>query len=475
MAQIQAGITYVDGGQVNATNLNAHVNNAVLIPGAISTQAAATSCTAEDSLLILQSGALKQATLTQVQAAIPPDLTAYVNRNGFVSMTGELTLSSSLPTAALSAASKGYVDTGLATKQASLGFTPVNKAGDTMAGTLTLQADPASALQAATKQYVDAATALKASLTGATFTGPVALAADPASAFQAATKQYVDTGLAGKISTGGATVTGAYLFSGNLQTPTAPTAANDVVNKAYSDSLIAAIPKFAASAYFYTAAVGSAVVNQAGFLTVLANRTAGSSTLTVNYSGLSSRYYDSLKPFFLQNQYVGVNAGIAGVAGRLYQITSSDVGSRTFAISTTETTAFSGSITLSLVYDSTNLATNQYGQNVKSIYIDMSCVSKMYVNYIADIASKSSTGTTVVPVRCVNISGNANGYDVNQLICIPMRDFGRTTYNFNQDVAEGFGATSFGCHIGFFYNNSNGADYSSFYAASFTIISVLPS
>ena len=38
---------------------------------------------------------------------------------------------------------------------ARLPFTPVNKAGDTMTGTLTLAADPASGLQAATKQYVD--------------------------------------------------------------------------------------------------------------------------------------------------------------------------------------------------------------------------------------------------------------------------------------------------------------------------------
>ena len=36
-----------------------------------------------------------------------------------------------------------------------LAYTPVNKAGDTMAGTLTLNADPTLALQAATKQYVD--------------------------------------------------------------------------------------------------------------------------------------------------------------------------------------------------------------------------------------------------------------------------------------------------------------------------------
>lgn len=37
-----------------------------------------------------------------------------------------------------------------------LGFTPVNKAGDTMTGALILNADPVTALGAATKQYVDA-------------------------------------------------------------------------------------------------------------------------------------------------------------------------------------------------------------------------------------------------------------------------------------------------------------------------------
>jgi hypothetical protein len=41
-------------------------------------------------------------------------------------------------------------------KQAALGYTPVNKAGDNMTGALTLNADPTQALQAATKQYVDA-------------------------------------------------------------------------------------------------------------------------------------------------------------------------------------------------------------------------------------------------------------------------------------------------------------------------------
>lgn len=216
MAQIQSGTTYADGAQVTATNLNAHVNNAVLVPGAISDQIAVASCTGADSLLILQSGQLRKGTISQVQTAIAPDLTPYINKNGSVAMTGELTLSSATPAGSLSAAPKQYVDTGLATKQASLGFTPVNKAGDTGVGslalgvgsTLTLAADPAAALQASTKQYVDTGLATKQASLGFTpinkagDTGvgsltigagnTLTLAADPALPLQASTKAYVD-------------------------------------------------------------------------------------------------------------------------------------------------------------------------------------------------------------------------------------------------------------------------------------------
>lgn len=192
MAQIQAGVNYADGGQVTAANLNAHVNNAVLVPGAINTQPQVAASTTSDILLCVQSGALKQMTLAQVQTAINPSLTPYLPKDGSQAMTGELTLSNSLPTASLSAASKGYVDTGLATKQNTLGYTPANKAGDTFTGPVVLNADPSVALGAATKQYVDTVGATKANLSGATFAGPVALAANPTTALGAATKQYVD-------------------------------------------------------------------------------------------------------------------------------------------------------------------------------------------------------------------------------------------------------------------------------------------
>lgn len=192
MAQIQAGVTYATGAQVTATNLNAHVNNAVLVPGAISDQAAASSSTSADSVLLLQGGVLKKATLAQLQGGVAPDVANYVQRNGSVAMTGELTLSSSTPVNALSAASKGYADT----KQTALGFAPVNKAGDTMTGVLTLAADPVSALQAATKQYADTKQSAlgftPVNKAGDTMTGTLTLAADPVSALQASTKSYVD-------------------------------------------------------------------------------------------------------------------------------------------------------------------------------------------------------------------------------------------------------------------------------------------
>ena len=476
MAQIQAGTTYVDGAQVTAANLNAHVNNAVLVPGAISDRTAVDSCTTSDSVLVLQSGTLKRATLAQVQTSIAPDLSAYVNKNGSVAMTGELTLSSSTPEAALSAASKGYVDTGLATKQNTIGYTPANKAGDTFTGPVVLNADPSVALEAATKQYVDAAAATKASLTGATFTGSVFLPWSPVqpnpALQEAVNKSYVDTFT---ISRGGATVAGTYVFSGKLQTESAPTAANDVVTRGYLESVFDSITQPVASAYFYTAVVPSTTVDNSRFLAVTATRTAGSSTMTINYGGLAARYYDPAAPFFLQYQYVGINTGTAGVTGRLYQITSTNLAARTFTITTPETTAFSGGIQLSLVYDSTNLKTGEYGFNVKSIYLDKATGSKYYANYIRDIISGESAPATPsnTPVKCNQVSGSGNVYVYSGCFAVPMRDIGRTDYIFNEDIPEGFGSNSLGSHIGYFYNNDNGVSFP-LWAASFLITAQLP-
>jgi len=108
MAQLDAGTTYATGSEVNALNLNAHVTAARLLSGAITEQTLASSVGLTDNILISQAGALKKATVTKLLENA--DLPSYVKKNGTVAMTAELTLSSSTPAAALSAASKGYVD-----------------------------------------------------------------------------------------------------------------------------------------------------------------------------------------------------------------------------------------------------------------------------------------------------------------------------------------------------------------------------
>lgn len=61
-------------------------------------------------------------------------------------------INATAPTTPEHLANKSYVDT----KEPLLGYAPVNPAGDTMTGFLTLHANPTSGLHASTKNYVDA-------------------------------------------------------------------------------------------------------------------------------------------------------------------------------------------------------------------------------------------------------------------------------------------------------------------------------
>jgi hypothetical protein len=113
--QIQKGTTYVNyptvgTNQVTAENLNDHVDNAELLPGAISAQ---TPGTPEDNdyLLAEQSGSLLKYTLSSIK-----DLFAsYFPLLSGGTMTGELVLANSTPSISNAAASKGYVDSTIST------------------------------------------------------------------------------------------------------------------------------------------------------------------------------------------------------------------------------------------------------------------------------------------------------------------------------------------------------------------------
>ena len=111
--QIQKGTTYVNyptvgTSQVTAENLNDHVDNAILLPGAISAQ---TTGTPEegDYIIAERTGALFKYTLQGVKNLFQSIVNGFLPVSGGT-MTGALILNNSTPSTAATAASKGYVD-----------------------------------------------------------------------------------------------------------------------------------------------------------------------------------------------------------------------------------------------------------------------------------------------------------------------------------------------------------------------------
>ena len=135
-------------------------------------------------------------------------------------MTGALTLAGN-PTASLQAATKGYVDSQLATT--------LPKSGGTLTGPLTLAGNPTGSSQAATKNYVDTQMASLLPKTGGILSGLLTLATDPTAALHAATKQYVDT----HVLRSGDTLTGPLILAAN------PTSSLQAATKSYTDTQVA--------------------------------------------------------------------------------------------------------------------------------------------------------------------------------------------------------------------------------------------
>ena len=117
-------------------------------------------------------------------------------------LTGALILNA-IPTTALGAATKSYVD--------SAPYLPL--VGGTLTGPLLLAADPTLALGAATKNYADT----KLPLAGGTLTGPLTLSGPPTQPLQAATKAYVDSGAF--VPLAGGTMTGDLILNRDAQVP----------------------------------------------------------------------------------------------------------------------------------------------------------------------------------------------------------------------------------------------------------------
>lgn len=385
MAQIQKGTTYATGTQVTADNLNAHVDGATLLPGAITEQATGTA-SGTDLVLVSKAGVLNKVTAASIAGLV--DTVPFLRTDGSAAMaTGQqLTLGTTNQIAALNAASKGYVDSVAAT------YLPL--AGGTLTGNLTL-----------------------------TTAGVVTLSKDPVNALEAVTKQYVDAFK-------------SYKCSG------------------YFSSTTALNPP-------------SNILDESRFLSCQGSRSTGSSTLTINFSSLDARYKSSTVPFFLAGQYIGTKT-VSGITAHLYKINSVNYTSSTFEITTPETAVFTGTVELSCVYDN-SLNTDANTFNCKSVYLCYAS-NKHYVNYWNDTVTGSKTNTNPTEFFNTVVTGQGNTYQYNLMNCRLMINlFQRNSWQFYQDVAEGFGSFSTGCHIGYFYDNANGSDYAYQYRATFLI------
>jgi microcystin-dependent protein len=111
--QIKKGTTYVDypapgTNQVTAANLNAHVDNAELLPGAISAQPTSTP-EENDYVIVERTGDLFKYTLDSIKQLFASIADGFLPTSGGT-MTGPLILVNSTPSTAATAASKGYVD-----------------------------------------------------------------------------------------------------------------------------------------------------------------------------------------------------------------------------------------------------------------------------------------------------------------------------------------------------------------------------
>jgi len=200
----------VDSGLMAIMSQDAIFYPATPIPGFISVMPGIHMASSVNGLVPLFEGTARRALNVDDGSGDDvdmPDLLADVD--GKVNRAGDamldfLTLHAT-PTDMLHAATKGYVDTAIATGGAVPDPSKVNVAGDTMTGDLTLNADPTINLHAATKQYVDneiigiGSDPTKVNVAGDTMTGFLTLDAEPISNLHAATKKYVDDTLSSAI------------------------------------------------------------------------------------------------------------------------------------------------------------------------------------------------------------------------------------------------------------------------------------
>ena len=205
-----------------------------------------------------------------------------VTINGTLNMNGATTATITNltdPTNAQDAATKNYVDTGLADLVAS-----APAALDTLNELASAIGDDENFSTTITNSI-----ATKLPLAGGTMSGDIAMGtnsitglADPTANQDAATKAYVDTQDATKLNLSGGTMTGNIVMGSNKVTSTAtPTADSDLTRKAYVDSILGSATAAATSA-------AAAATSESNAATSEANAAASESAAATSASNAST-------------------------------------------------------------------------------------------------------------------------------------------------------------------------------------------
>lgn len=219
----------------------------------------------------------------------------------------------------------------------------VDKAGDTMTGALTLNADPTEPLQAATKGYVDAHDAQlqqllnqqsermdgfatsaqledtqdrvdgKVSKSGDTMSGPLILVGNPTGDMEAVTKQYVDAKASATSTVGINQNNVTFLANASGAVIQTTSAVCKVIASTGTSKVLPVIGSVTGAPTGMSVALGAAVDNEVPItITVTANSTLGSAS---QVQGVLS--VPILSPIMttLTVQWSKVNQGAAGTQG----------------------------------------------------------------------------------------------------------------------------------------------------------------
>tara|TARA_R110002012_G_scaffold196220_1_gene364517 strand:- start:635 stop:2260 length:1626 start_codon:yes stop_codon:yes gene_type:complete len=234
--------------------------------------------------------------------------------NGTVDFNAAELTDLATPTAASSAATKGYVDTEVA------GLV------DSAPGTL----DTLNELAAALGDDPDFATtitnqiATKLALAGGTMTGAIAMGTNkitglgtPTASADAVNKTYADT----MLPLAGGTMTGNIVLGSNKATSTAtPSAADDLTRKGYVDGILGSATSAATSAATATTKASEASTSASNAATSATSAASSATSAAASYDSFDDRYLGTKS----SDPSVD-NDGDALVAGAIYFNTSSNV------------------------------------------------------------------------------------------------------------------------------------------------------